>query len=312
MPARYAAPSAARPRRRRPCAPPRCASNSSSRAENDTQPGPSSRRAALLAAALLMGGMAQCPVRADDSDGLPLPDEGLDAQLPALESAPVPPSAPVSTLESKSLIDGQGETRLLPVSATADLTQAQKQVLEYNLRSQRQNAAPPDFPSFVRQGYDMTILADGYQISPEGLIYRDFVEGVGEQPGDGQEVVFDYTAYNESAAIIVRKCDLPVAFQRLAERAVPGPLRADSSYRKGEAARTRLGIQGLIPGFELGVRSMRPGGKRRIVVPPELGPPVGPSTFFSAKQFEVFDIELRAVKTCSMRTMGMFKQTVCE
>lgn len=277
-----------RPRRSRPCAPPRCASNSSSRAENDTQPGPSSRRAALLAAALLMGGMAQCPVRADDSDGLPLPDEGLDAQLPALESAPVPPSAPVSTLESKSLIDGQGETRLLPVSATADLTQAQKQVLEYNLRSQRQNAAPPDFPSFVRQGYDMTILADGYQISPEGLIYRDFVEGVGEQPGDGQEVVFDYTAYNESAAII------------------------DSSYRKGEAARTRLGIQGLIPGFELGVRSMRPGGKRRIVVPPELGPPVGPSTFFSAKQFEVFDIELRAVKTCSMRTMGMFKQTVCE
>lgn len=40
---------------------------------------------------------------------------------------------------------------------------------------------------------------------------------------------------------------------------------------------------------------MRPGGKRRIVVSPELGPPVGPSTFFSAKQFEVFDIELRQV-----------------
>ena len=51
-------------------------------------------------------------------------------------------------------------------------------------------------------------------------------------------------------------------------------------------------------GFELGIKSMKPGGKRRIVVPPELGPPVGPATFFSAKQYEVFDVELRTVKTC--------------
>lgn len=51
-------------------------------------------------------------------------------------------------------------------------------------------------------------------------------------------------------------------------------------------------------GFELGIKSMKPGGKRRIVVPPELGPPVGPATFFSAKQYEVFDVELRSVKTC--------------
>jgi FKBP-type peptidyl-prolyl cis-trans isomerase len=57
---------------------------------------------------------------------------------------------------------------------------------------------------------------------------------------------------------------------------------------------------------------MKPGGKRRIVVPPELGPPVGPSTFFSAKQYEVFDVELRAVKTCRRQTLGMFSSVVCE
>ena len=39
-------------------------------------------------------------------------------------------------------------------------------------------------------------------------------------------------------------------------------------------------------GFELGIRTMRVGGKRRIIVPPKLGPPIGPSTFFSAKQCE--------------------------
>lgn len=31
-----------------------------------------------------------------------------------------------------------------------------QQILEYNLRTQRQNNAPPDFPAFVREGYDMT------------------------------------------------------------------------------------------------------------------------------------------------------------
>uniref|UniRef100_A0A0E0AJU5 peptidylprolyl isomerase n=1 Tax=Oryza glumipatula TaxID=40148 RepID=A0A0E0AJU5_9ORYZ len=59
-------------------------------------------------------------------------------------------------------------------------------------------------------------------------------------------------------------------------------------------------------GFEEGIRDMKPGGKRRIIIPPELGPPVGPSTFFSAKQFEVFDIELLAVQDCQRRTIAFY------
>jgi FKBP-type peptidyl-prolyl cis-trans isomerase len=56
------------------------------------------------------------------------------------------------------------------------------------------------------------------------LIYKDFVLGGGNSPADGQQVVFDYTGYNESGTIV------------------------DSSYRKGRAAEVRLGINGLIPG----------------------------------------------------------------
>ena len=60
----------------------------------------------------------------------------------------------------------------------------------------------------------------------------------------------------------------------------------------------------MIPGFELGLKDMQPGGRRRIIVPPELGPPTGPATFFSAKQWEVFDIELLEVKSCSSSSRG--------
>lgn len=57
---------------------------------------------------------------------------------------------------------------------------------------------------------------------------------------------------------------------------------------------------------------MRVGGKRRIVVPPELGPPVGPATFFSAKQFEVFDVELRGLRNCQRTQALLFSSVVCE
>lgn len=122
-----------------------------------------------------------------------------------------------------------------------------------------------------------------------GLLYKDYVVGSGSLPSDGQQVTFDYTGYNESGGVI------------------------DSSYRKGAPSSMRIGVPGstVVPGFELGVKTMAVGGKRRIVVPPELGPPVGPQTFFSAKVYEVFDVELRSSKTCVRRTVGMFSDVVC-
>ena len=58
-------------------------------------------------------------------------------------------------------------------------------------------------------------------------LLQDFEEGNGNLPDDGQQVTFDYTAYNESGA------------------------RIDSTYQKGRPAQTRLGINGLIPGMLL-------------------------------------------------------------
>ncbi len=59
------------------------------------------------------------------------------------------------------------------------------------VRACRSGAATPTPPPSVLPypsccSYDMTVVADGYVQSPDGLIYRDFVEGSGESPVDGQ------------------------------------------------------------------------------------------------------------------------------
>jgi FKBP-type peptidyl-prolyl cis-trans isomerase len=137
---------------------------------------------------------------------------------------------------------------------------------------------------------DILVSRDCFRMGQ--LVHRyteDFEVGVGKTPEDGQEVTFHYVAYNENGGTI------------------------DSTYRKNIPANTRLGINGMIPGFEEGLKGMREGGRRRVVVPPELGPPIGPATFFSSKQWEVFDIELIKIKSCErVQTNFMSSSVVCE
>ncbi|KAK7277164.1 hypothetical protein RIF29_18315 [Crotalaria pallida] len=164
----------------------------------------------------------------------------------------------------------------------------ENRLLQQNRRIQKENNAPEDFPNFVREGFEVKVLStDNYVKRDSGLIYRDFEIGKGDCPKDGQQVTFHYVGYNESGR------------------------RIDSTYLQGSPARIRMGTNSLVPGFEEGIRDMRPGGKRRIIIPPELGPPVGPSTFFSAKQFEVFDVELLSVQNCERRTIAFYSDVVC-
>jgi len=225
-----------------------------------------SRRAALALLSLpLLAGPSRAEGEAAEADAA--------AGEAAAAAAPEPATAPVS-----------GGVRLL--------TPEERLLLEQNQRIKSLNRAPDDFPAFIRSGYEVRVLADAYVYLDNGLIYKDFAPGDGAAPLSGQQVEFNYSAYNESGGLI------------------------DSSYRQGRPASTRLGIGGMIPGFEAGLMGMRVGGKRRIIVPPELGPPVGPATFFSARQFECAALTLlgplsRRRAECSMSSCCRPSRALC-
>ena len=61
---------------------------------------------------------------------------------------------------------------LRATSAQVALNICGAQVLETNRRVQAQNNSPLDFPAFVRQGYDIKVLADGYLVDDKGLIFK--------------------------------------------------------------------------------------------------------------------------------------------
>ncbi|KAJ1439509.1 FKBP-type peptidyl-prolyl cis-trans isomerase domain [Sesbania bispinosa] len=147
----------------------------------------------------------------------------------------------------------------------------EKRLLQQNRQRQKENNVPEDFPNFIREGFTVRVISsDNYIKRDSGLIYRDFEVGKGDCPKDGQQVIFHYIGYNESGR------------------------RIDSTYLQGSPAKIRMGTKALVPepygeeistegsekskfsdvGFEEGIRDMRPGGKRRIIIPPELGPPV--------------------------------------
>jgi len=88
---------------------------------------------------------------------------------------------------------------------------------------------------------------DDYTITESGLKYYDFVEGEGNMPEVGQTVVVHYTGWLEDGT------------------------KFDSSLDRGEPFSFPVGMGSVIPGWDEGVATMKVGGKRQLVIPPELG-----------------------------------------
>jgi len=81
-----------------------------------------------------------------------------------------------------------------------------------------------------------------------GLQYFDIAEGEGDMPVTGQDVVVNYAAWLQSDGTYIASSD-----------SVGGPL----TFTLGSE-------MGVFPGWDEGVSTMRPGGKRYLVIPPAL------------------------------------------
>ena len=91
------------------------------------------------------------------------------------------------------------------------------------------------------------IDAGDYVTTDSGLLYYDFVVGDGATPGSGQQVAVHYTGWLEDGT------------------------KFDSSLDRGQPFTFALGTGSVIKGWDEGLATMQVGGKRQLVIPPELG-----------------------------------------
>ncbi len=116
------------------------------------------------------------------------------------------------------------------------------------------------------------------QESPSGLRYMDTQIGTGARPQPRQMVVVHYTGWIYQNGQKGRKFD--------------------SSVDRGEPFEFQIGLQPpkVIRGWEEGVASMHVGGKRTMIIPPEMG--YGSRGFgpIPANSTLMFDVELLAVR----------------
>jgi peptidylprolyl isomerase len=110
-----------------------------------------------------------------------------------------------------------------------------------------------------------------------GLQIIDTVVGTGASPATGQTCVMHYTGW-------------------LYENGQKGK-KFDSSVDRGQPFEFPIGTGRVIKGWDEGVASMKIGGKRTLIIPPELGyGPRGAGGVIPPNATLMFDVELLAVK----------------
>jgi peptidylprolyl isomerase len=105
--------------------------------------------------------------------------------------------------------------------------------------------------------------------TPSGLQYIDLQAGTGDSPKSGQKVVVHYTGTLEDGT------------------------KFDSSRDRGRPFEFNIGVGQVIQGWDEGVGSMKVGGRRQLIIPPNLGYGArGAGGVIPPNATLIFDVEL--------------------
>ena len=114
---------------------------------------------------------------------------------------------------------------------------------------------------------------DHIQTTASGLKYEDIVEGTGPSPTPGKTVTVNYTGTLESGK------------------------KFDSSFDHGKPYEFVIGRGNVIKGWDEGLMTMKVGGKRKLIVKPELGyGRQGNGNSVPPNATLIFEVELLGVK----------------
>jgi len=115
------------------------------------------------------------------------------------------------------------------------------------------NAMTETIPAPITATENNTLIAskkmsnENVVTTPSGLKYVDIKEGTGATPQSGQTVEVHYTGTLENGT------------------------KFDSSRDRNTPFKFKLGIGQVIKGWDEGISTMKVGGQRRLIIPPELG-----------------------------------------